>query len=80
MQHLETRNFTHGGHEFELRLFAREHSYLVLAFIGSRQVSPTYSINIDTNLDYFMQYKESFTERLFAIAKSDIEHGMYFKA
>lgn len=79
MQNLiEVREYSHDGNNFELHLFGETDSYTVIAYLNSHQVSPSYSVSLETHIDYFLQHKASLVERLFEIARSDIERGMYF--
>ena len=80
MKHLEERAFQHNGNNFSLRLFGTDRSFVVVAFLGEEQVSPSYSVDFVTHADFFMQHKQSLIEDLFALAQSDIEKGMYFHA
>lgn len=80
MQEIERRTFNHNDKEFLLRLFQTRHGYSVVAFLGERQISPSYSVDFITHTDYFMLHKQRLTDNLFGIAQSDIEHGMYFRA
>lgn len=79
MEPLETRNFVFEGREFKLRLFGTNSSYTVIAFLGQQQISPSYSVDFITHIDYFIQHKSSLIEHLFDVAESDIEQGMYFR-
>ena len=72
--------FTHDGKEFEIRTAIIGDKYCVKVFLNDEVVSPTYSVDLETHADYFMQHKESLVNNLKSIAKSDIEQGMYFKA
>jgi hypothetical protein len=52
----------------------------VKVFQNNQQVSPEYSVDIETHNDYFIQHKESLTEHLVQIAKTDIENEIYYQA
>ena len=80
MELLESRKIILDGEEFELRLYGGDGTYKVISYHGSCQVSPSYSVDFITNLDYFMQHRHSLTERLFDIAQSDLERGIYLRA
>jgi len=79
MQPLEERTFEHKGKSFALRLFQTGPNFSVVAFWDGQQVSPSYSVSCETHTDYFMQHKARLADRLFEIARSDIEHEMYFR-
>lgn len=79
MKEIETRDFEHNGRKFVLRLFKTETGFSVVAFHDKNQVSPSYSASLEVHADYFMQHKQSITENLYRIARSDIEVGMYFR-
>lgn len=79
MEQLDSRSFTHNGNTFELKLYGTNSGFSVVAFLGDKQVSPKYSVDFDTYQDHFMQYQQKLTDSLFGIARSDIEHHMYFK-
>lgn len=78
MQIIEKKPFTYDHKQFLLKLFSNTDSYTVIAFLGTEQVSPSYSISFEANHDYFTQYKTEFIEHLFDIARSDIENKLYF--
>jgi hypothetical protein len=80
MQHLEERNFEHNGNTFSLRLFSTDSSFSVIAFIGSTQVSPSYSVGFILHTDYLTQHKKRLTDNLFEMAQSDLQHDMYIRA
>jgi len=80
VQEIETRSFDHDGCNFALTLFRTANGFSVVAFLNARQVSPSYSVSFETYSAYFMQHQQRLTERLFEIAQSDIEQGMYFRA
>ncbi|HUW29350.1 MAG TPA: hypothetical protein VMV97_12150 [Sulfuriferula sp.] len=77
---IEEREFTHDGNNFQLRLFGGADSYTVIAYLNNQQISLSYSVGLNTHIDYFLQHKASLVERLFEIASSDIKHGIYFRA
>lgn len=77
---IEEQSFEHAGRTFQLKLFGGIDSYTVIAFVDNEQVSPSYTVSLDTHIDYFLQNKASYVERLFEDARSDIKHGMYFRA
>jgi|GEM_PF-2883926 len=72
--------FNHDGKEFEIRTAQIGNKWCVKVFLNSVQVSPEYSVDLETHAGYFAQYHENLIEKLKLIAKSDIEQGMYFKA
>ncbi len=81
MQNLiEVREYSHDGNNFQLHLFGGTDSYTVIAYLNNQQISPSYSVSLVTHIDYFLQHKASLVERLFDVARSDIEHGIYFRA
>ena len=80
MEEIESRVINHNGREFVLKLFRADSGFSVVAFLGTHQASPSYSVNLETYMDYFMQHRERLTDNLFSIAQSDIEHGLYFHA
>ena len=75
----ENEKFTHNGNEFEIRTAMIHGRHCVKVFLDNEVVSPTYSVDFETHADYFAQRQESLIDNLKAIAKSDIENGMYFK-
>ena len=72
--------FTRDGNEFEIRTAIIDGRHCVKVFLNGEVVSPIYSVDFETHADYFAQHRESLIDNLKEIAKSDIEHGMYFKA
>jgi len=72
--------FTHDGKDFEIRTAQIGDRYCVKVFLNNKQVSPVYSVDIETHTDYFSRHQESLINDLKSIAKSDIEKGMYYKA
>ncbi len=80
MKLLDERTIQCKDKQFTLKLFATNNCFTVIAFLGDEQVSPSYSVDLDTHIDYFMQHKARLTENIFALAKSDIEQGMYYKS
>ncbi|MBN6103545.1 hypothetical protein JR064_15355 [Xanthomonas sp. CFBP 8703] len=80
MQEIELRTFRHRDQDFTLKLSQTENGYSVVAFLGECQISPAYSVDFITHMDYFMQHKQRLTENLFGIAQADIERGIYFRS
>lgn len=80
MDKLEERNFTHNGKSFVLRLFKANAGFVVIAYLGDEQVSPSYGVTFEVNGDYFGQYQQRLTDHLFDIAQSDIENNVYIGA
>ena len=79
MQELEQRSFAHEGRHFIAKLFSNGNRFEVVVFLNGQQVSPRYGVDLETDVDYFMQHREHLTGHLFEIAKSDIEHGLYLQ-
>lgn len=71
--------FTHKHNEFEIRTAVIGERHCVKVFLNDKLVSPTYSVDFETNTDYFAQHKESLIDNLKKIAKSDIENEIYLK-
>ena len=80
MKYPISETFENQGKKFEITTTAKETKFQVVATLNDVQVSPTYSVDLTTNQDYFFQYRQSITERLVEIAKSDIRDGIYYKA
>ena len=78
MQQIEERPFQHNGNSFLLRLVRTENGFVVVAFLGGQQVSPSYGVDFITHTEYFMQHQKRLTEQLFRLAQSDLEQGIYF--
>ncbi len=76
----DKEKFMHDGKEFEIRTAIIVDKYCVKVFLNDEIVSPTYSADLETHVDYFSQHQESLVNNLKSIARSDIEQGMYFKA
>ncbi len=77
MELLKEQNFHFKRKIFNLKLYKSDDSFTIIAFFEGRQVSPSYSISFETNIDYFKQYQENFFGNLFELVKSDIEEGLY---
>jgi hypothetical protein len=75
-----SEKFNHDGNEFEIRIETIIDRHCVKVFLNGDIVSPTYSVNFETHADYFAQHQANVIDNLKAIAKSDIEQGLYFKA
>ena len=75
-----SESFNHDEKEFEIRTAQIGNKWCVKVFLDSVQVSPEYSVDLETHADYFAQYHENVIENLKSFAKSDIMQGMYFKA
>lgn len=75
-----TEVFEHKGKKFEITTTAEGSKFIVVVTLSGEQVSPQYSVELTTHLDYFMQHKASLIGHLVDIAKSDIKTGMYYKA
>lgn len=71
--------FSHDEKDFEIRTAQIKDKYCVKIFLNDKQVSPVYSVDIETHTNYFMQHQQSLINNLKTIAKSDIEKGMYYK-
>lgn len=71
--------YEYNGKTFDINTSAEGNRFNVSVTLNGRQVSPVYSVDLETHVDYFMQHKESLIEHLKSIAKSDIEAEMYFK-
>lgn len=76
----DIQKFEHNGQEFKVRIDLSDKTYRVKVFCHDEQVSPEYSVNIETHQDYFAQHKESLINQLVNLAKIDIEKDMYYKA
>ena len=79
MQELEQQSFAHEGRSFIAKLFSNGYRFEVVVFLKGQQVSPRYGVDLETDVDYFMQHREHLTSHLFEIAKSDIEQGLYLQ-
>jgi hypothetical protein len=79
VREIEERKFEHNNHVILLKLFETGNGFSVVAFLEGVQVSPTYSVSFETDLDHFMQHRVRLTEQLFDLAQSDIEVGMYIR-
>ena len=77
MQELEQRSFVHEGRNFMSKLYSNGNRFEVVVFLNGQQVSPRYGVDLETDVDYFMQHREHLTNHLFEIAKSDIKQGLY---
>lgn len=77
---LEIREISHEGKIFKIQLHGEANSYTVIATHNGQQVSPDYTVSLNTHIDYFFQHKESLIEKLFEIAIDDIKRGVYFRA
>lgn len=77
---IKVRTFEHSGKTFALKLFSTDNGFSVVAFLNGQQVSPSYTVSFETDVNYFMQQKGRLTESLFSLAQSDLEHGMYCHA
>ena len=80
MHELEERAFEHNGRRFVAKLYGADHRFSVVVFLDDKQVSPSYGVDFETHVDYFMQYKEKLTNHLFELAQSDIDQEMYFRS
>lgn len=76
----DSQKFIHENQEFEVRIAQIGEKYIVKVFLKNNQVSPEYSVSLETHGDYFSYHKESLVEQLVELAKSDIEKGLYYKA
>ena len=74
------QKFEHDGQEFEVKIECFNEKYNVKVFLQGEQVSPEYSVNIETHQDFFSQHQQSLIDKLVNIAQSDIERGLYYKA
>jgi hypothetical protein len=72
--------FEYKGKKFKITTTAEGSKFIVVVTLNGEQVSPRYSVELTTHLDYFMQHKSSLIGHLIDIAKSDIQNGMYYKA
>ncbi|EKF9795927.1 hypothetical protein ACI1G1_000314 [Vibrio cholerae] len=79
MQVIDCINFQHKGKTFEIKVFQTSDGFKVISYLNNQQVSPSYNVSLETNIDYFMQHKESLVAQLVGIACSDIQHEMYIK-
>ena len=75
-----TEEFEHKGKKFKITTTSEGSKFVVVVTLNGEQVSPRYSVELTTHLDYFMQHKSSLIGHLINIAKSDIQNGMYYKA
>ena len=80
MTTVDERPFTLGDRCFTLKLTATDTQYTVVAYLNGQPVSPTYTVSVQTNVDYFIQHKAHLTESLFQLAQSDLEQGLYVGA
>lgn len=71
--------FEHNDNSFDIVVAGQNDRFTVHVELDGNQVSPVYSVSIETHQDYFMQHRDSLVEHLVSIAKSDVEQGMYFK-
>ncbi|MCI0564161.1 MAG: hypothetical protein MN733_37275 [Nitrososphaera sp.] len=74
-----TEEFEFQGKKFKITTTMEGSKFNVSVTLNEFQVSPTYSVDIITHQDYFMQHKMSLIGKLVEIAKSDIKNGMYYK-
>ncbi len=72
-------NFEHEGKIFVINVFSEQDKYKVVAELNGQEETPRYTVEIITHQDYFIRYKSDLLKNLIDIAKSDIEHGRYFK-
>ena len=75
-----TEDFEHKGKKFQITTTVEGSKFIVVVTLNGAQVSPKYSVELTTHLDYFMQQKSSLIGHLIDIAKSDIQNGMYYTA
>ena len=80
MTTVDERPFILGDRRFTLKLTASDTQYTVVAYLDDQPVSPTYTVSVQTNVDYFIQHKAHLTESLFQLAQSDLEQGLYVGA
>ena len=76
----QRESFEHERNAFEIVTTVGENRFKVFVTLDGTQVSPIYSVDINTNIDYFIPYKRSLIDHLVSMAKSDIKKGMYYKA
>lgn len=74
-----TEKFEFNGKTFDINTKSDGSRFSVTVTLDGEQVSPLYSVDLETHVDFFMQHKESLVDHLKSIAKSDIEAEMYFK-
>lgn len=74
-----SEHFEHNGNTFEIVVSDGTYEFNVHVTLNGNQVSPIYSVSIQTHQDYFLLHKDDLVDHLVSIAKSDIEQGMYFK-
>jgi len=73
------QKFQHDGQEFEVKIECFNKKYSAKVFLQNEQVSPEYSVSIETHQDFFAQHQQSWINELVKIAKSDIFKGFYYK-
>jgi hypothetical protein len=74
-----TESFKHNGKAFEILVTGQNSDFQVYVTLDGSQVSPVYSVSIQTHQDFFAQHKGDLVDHLITIAKSDIEQGMYYE-
>lgn len=53
----KNQKFSANGQEFEIRTSQIGEKHLVKIFLNNKQVSPIYSVDLETNSDYFNQHE-----------------------
>jgi len=74
-----TEKFEFNGKTFDITTSSIRNRFNVTVTLNGKQVSPVYSVDLESHVDFFMLHKESLIEHLKSIARSDIEAEMYFK-
>lgn len=68
--------FTNSDIEYEIRHCNNGAKIIVAVFRDGKQVSPSYTADLEVAYDYFSKYNEGILKALKRIGQSDIENGI----